>query len=93
MLSTAARIRPPCRSLTQGDTIWVTRVSFDNLMARLRDHHREGSVVLLARATLTGTLPLMIGIRDTAGGTIRTTTIGNVRAVRRTTGRRRLGTY
>eukprot|EP00959_Pyramimonas_sp_CCMP1952_P192700 4029211-Pyramimonas_sp.AAC.1 len=62
-------------------------------MARLRDHHRDGWIVLLARTTLPCALPLMIEIRDTAGGAIRTTTMGNVRAVRRTTGRTSLGTH
>eukprot|EP00959_Pyramimonas_sp_CCMP1952_P412039 8634360-Pyramimonas_sp.AAC.1 len=61
----ATRIRPPRWSLTPGDTIWMTRVPLDNLMARLRDHHREGSGVLRARTTLTCILPLMIDIRDT----------------------------
>eukprot|EP00959_Pyramimonas_sp_CCMP1952_P408601 8563417-Pyramimonas_sp.AAC.1 len=61
-------------------------------MIRLRDHRRGGSVVLLARTRLTCTLPLMIEIRDTAGCAIWATTMGNVRAVRRTTGRTSLGT-
>eukprot|EP00959_Pyramimonas_sp_CCMP1952_P250604 5238117-Pyramimonas_sp.AAC.1 len=71
----------------------MTRDSLGNVMARLRDRHREGSGVPRALTTLTYILPLMIEIRDTAGGTIRTTTIGNVRAVRRTMGRTSLDTY
>eukprot|EP00959_Pyramimonas_sp_CCMP1952_P383590 8038652-Pyramimonas_sp.AAC.1 len=61
----ATRIRPPCWSLTEGVAIWMTRVFPDNLMARLRDHRQEGSVVLLARTMLTCTIPL-IETRDTA---------------------------
>eukprot|EP00959_Pyramimonas_sp_CCMP1952_P156496 3272953-Pyramimonas_sp.AAC.1 len=74
----ATRIRPPYWSPTQGGAIRTARVFPDNLMARLRDH-REGSVVLLARTSLTCILPLMIEIRDTAGCSIRATTIGSVR--------------
>eukprot|EP00959_Pyramimonas_sp_CCMP1952_P428665 8978387-Pyramimonas_sp.AAC.1 len=76
----AARIRPPRWSFKQGDAVWMTRVSLDNMTARLRGRHQKGSVVLLARTTCTCTLLLMIEIRDTAGGATRTTTIGIVRA-------------
>eukprot|EP00959_Pyramimonas_sp_CCMP1952_P182566 3817999-Pyramimonas_sp.AAC.1 len=54
---------PPRWSPPQGDATWMARVSLDNLMARLRDHHRGGSVVLHARITLTCILPLMIEIQ------------------------------
>eukprot|EP00959_Pyramimonas_sp_CCMP1952_P130587 2730735-Pyramimonas_sp.AAC.1 len=33
----------------EGDTTWATRVSLGNLVARLRDHPRDGSGVPLAR--------------------------------------------
>eukprot|EP00959_Pyramimonas_sp_CCMP1952_P438762 9185954-Pyramimonas_sp.AAC.1 len=72
--------RSPCWSPTCGDATWTTRVSLDNLMARLRDHPRDCSGVPHARIMLTCVLPLMIEIRDIAGGAIRTTTIENVRA-------------
>eukprot|EP00959_Pyramimonas_sp_CCMP1952_P418304 8763272-Pyramimonas_sp.AAC.1 len=64
--SMVTHIRPPRWRPTQGDTIWATRVFPDNLMARLRDHRREGLPVLHARITLTCALHLMIEIRDIA---------------------------
>eukprot|EP00959_Pyramimonas_sp_CCMP1952_P282335 5901104-Pyramimonas_sp.AAC.1 len=69
----------------------MTRAPLDNLIARLRDHHREGSGVPHARKTLTCILPLVIDIRDIAGGAMRATTIGNVRAVRRSMGKNKPG--
>eukprot|EP00959_Pyramimonas_sp_CCMP1952_P410819 8609554-Pyramimonas_sp.AAC.1 len=73
--------------------IWTIQLSFANPTARSRDRPRGGQDVLRARMTLTCALPHMTEIPSIAGGAIRKTIIGNVRAVRRTTARTSLDMY